>query len=46
MLERYKVSFWGVMIMLLIKNLSSHLAANGGSSLMACSITGAPPHNV
>ena len=46
MSARYRVSFSGVMVVLLIKNPSLHLAANGGSSFMACSRTGSPPRNV
>jgi hypothetical protein len=33
-----------VMVVLWIRNLSLHFTANGGSSFMACSMTGSPPH--
>jgi len=46
MSARDRVSFSGVIVVLWIKNLSLHLAAKGGSSFMAWSITGSPPHNV
>ena len=46
MSERDSVSFSGVMVVLWIRNLSLHFVANGGSSFMACSMTGSPPHTV
>ena len=46
MSERDSVSFSGVMVVLWIRNLSLHFAANGGSSFMACSMTSPAPHNV
>lgn len=42
---RDRVSFSGVIVVLWIKNLSLHFAANGGSSFIAWSMTGSPPHN-